>query len=167
MTNRNDNYSNNGIKANIYGLASTLLVATNANWNSDYIVVYAMPFKTAKADEDFKSLVFGRVCVDNAFKADKACIVNLNRFYSNKLIDFVISIDKLESIANEHNCNFGYAMEIALVQSGMFKKASAKYDRKGVDLIGTNDRKLYQLKTSVVKPNSHGSAGTTNKKAHK
>ena len=166
MTNRNNNYSNNGIKANIYGLASTLLVATNSNWNSNYVVVYSMPFKTAKADEDFKSLVFGRVCVDNAFKADKACIVNLNRFYTDKLIDFVISIDELESIATKHNCNLGYAMEIALVKSGMFKKASAKYDRKGVDLIGTKDKKLYQVKCSIVKPNSHGSAGTTNKKAH-
>lgn len=166
MTNRNDNYNNNSIKANIYGLASTLLIATNANWNSDYIVVYAMPFKTAKVDENFKSLVFGRVCVDNAFKADKTCIINLNRFYSDRLIDFVISIDELESIAKANNCNFGYAMEIALVKSGMFRKASAKYDRKGVDLIGVNDRKLYQLKTSIVKPNSHGSAGVTNKKAH-
>ena len=68
MTNRNNNYSNDGIKGNIYGLASTLLLVTNSNWRSDYIVVYAMPFKTAKVDEDFKSLVFGRVCVDNAFK---------------------------------------------------------------------------------------------------
>jgi hypothetical protein len=166
MTNRNNNYSNDGIKGNIYGLASTLLLVTNAHWRSDYIVVYSMPFKTVKADEDFKSLVFGRVCVDNAFKADKACIVNLNRFYSDRLIDFAISIDELESIAKVNNCNLGYAAEIALVKSGLFKKASAKYDRKGVDLIGVNDRKLYQVKTSIVKPNSHGSAGVTNKKAH-
>lgn len=166
MTNRNNNYNNEDIKSNIFGLASTLLVATNANWNSNYIVVYSMPFKVVKTDEDFKSLVFGRVCVDNAFKADKACIVNLSRFYSDRLIDFVISIDELENIASKHNCNFGVAMEIALVNSGLYKKASAKYDRKGVDLIGATNRKLYQLKTSVVKTGSHGSAGVTNKKAH-
>lgn len=166
MTNRNDNYNNNSIKGNIYGLASTLLLVVNANWNSNYVVAYAMPFKDTKTDNDFKSLVFGRVCVDNAFKADKMCIVNLNRFYADRLIDFVITIEELEKIAKDNNCNLGYAAEIALVKSGMFKKASAKYDRKGVDLIGTKNNKLYQVKTSIVKPNSHGSAGVTNKKAH-
>lgn len=166
MTKRNNNYNNNSIKANIYGLASTLLVVTNSNWNSNYIVVYAMPFKVAKVDEDFKSLVFGRECSNNAFKADKACITNLNRFYSDYLIDFAISIDELEQIAKANNCNLGYAAEIALVNSGLFKKASAKYDRKCVDLIGTKNNKLYQVKASIVKSNSHGSAGVTNKKAH-
>lgn len=167
MTNRNDNYTNESIHGNIYGLASTLLVVTNSNWHSDYITVYAIPYKALKADENLKSMLFGRECTNNAFKADKMCIVNLSRFYSNYLIDFVTTVDKLQEIAMENNCNLGYAIEKALVNSGLFKKASAKYDRKSVDLIGTKDKKLYQVKCSIVKPNSHGSAGTTNKKAHK
>lgn len=167
MTNRNDNYSNNGIKANIYGLASTLLVVTNSNWKSDYITVYAIPYKDLKSDNNLKSMLFGRECTNNAFKADKMCITNLNRFYSNCLIDFVTTVDKLQEIATKNNCNMGFAAEIALVNSGLFTKASAKYDKKCVDLIGAKDNKLYQVKCSIVKPNSHGSAGTTNKKAHK
>ena len=167
MTNRNENYSNESIHANIYGLASTLLVVTNSNWHSDYITVYAIPYKALKADENLKSMLFGRECTNNAFKADKMCIINLNRFYSNYLIDFAMTVDKLEQIAVENNCNLGLAAEIALENSGFFKKASAKYDRKCVDLIGAKDKKLYQVKCSIVKPNSHGSAGTTNKKAHK
>lgn len=166
MTNRNNNYSNDGIKANIYGLASTLLVVTNSTWKSDFVVVYAIPYKALKSDNNLKSMLFGRECTNNAFKADKMCIINLNRFYSNYLIDFVTTVNKLEQIALENNCNMGFAAEIALVNSGLFKKASAKYDRKCVDLIGVNN-KLYQVKCSIVKSNSHGSAGTTNKKAHK
>lgn len=167
MTNRNDNYTNDSIHANIYGLASTLLIATNSTWKSDFVVVYAIPYKALKSDSNLKSMLFGRECTQNAFKADKMCITNLNRFYSNYLIDFVTTIDKLEEIATTNNYNLGYAIEKALVNSGLFKKASAKYDRKCVDLIGVNDNKLYQVKCSIVKPNSHGSAGTTNKKAHK
>lgn len=167
MTNRNENYSNESIHGNIYGLASTLLVVTNSNWKSDFVTVYAIPYKDLKSDNNLKSMLFGRECTQNAFKADKMCIINLNRFYSNYLIDFVTTVDKLQEIATENNCNLGYAIEKALVNSGLFTKASAKYDRKCVDLIGTKDKKLYQVKCSIVKPNSHGSAGTTNKKAHK
>lgn len=165
-TKRNDNFSNESIHGNIYGLASTLLIAVNANWHSDYIVVYAIPYKALKADENLKSMLFGRECTNNAFKADKMCIINLNRFYSNYLIDFVTTTDKLQEIATKNNCNLGYSMEIALENSGLFKKASEKYDKKCVDLIGTKNNKLYQVKCSIVKPNSHGSAGVTNKKAH-
>jgi hypothetical protein len=167
MTNRNNNYSNDGIKGNIYGLASTLLVVTNSTWKSDYITVYAIPYKDLKSDNNLKSMLFGRTCSKNALKADKMCIINLNRFYSNYLIDFITTVDKLQEIATKNNCNMGFAAEIALVNSGLFKKASAKYDRKCVDLIGTKDNKLYQVKCSIVKPNSKGSAGTTNKSAHK
>lgn len=167
MTNRNDNYNNESIHNNIYGLASTLLLVTNSTWKSDYITVYAIPYKDLKSDENLKSMLFGRVCTQNALKADKMCIINLNRFYSNYIIDFVTTVNKLEEIATKNNCNFGFAAEIALINTGLFKKASAKYDRKCVDLIGTKDKKLYQVKCSIVKPNSHGSAGTTNKKAHK
>lgn len=166
-TKRNDNYTNDSIHANIFGLASTLLVVTNSTWKSDFVVVYAIPYKDLKNDDNLKSMLFGRECTNNAFKADKMCITNLNRFYSNYLIDFVTTVDKLEQIALENNCNLGYAAEIALVNSGLFKKASAKYDRKCVDLINTNNNKLYQVKCSIVKANSHSSAGTTNKKAHK
>ena len=167
MTNRNDNYTNDSIHANIYGLASTLLVVTNSTWKSDFVVVYAIPYKDLKSDNNLKSMLFGRECTNNAFKADKMCIINLNRFYSNYLIDFATTVDNLQEIATENNCNLGYAIEKALVNTGLFKKASAKYDKKCVDLIGTNNNKLYQVKCSIVKVNSHGSAGTTNKKAHK
>lgn len=167
MTNRNNNYTNDGIKGNILGMAGNLLIATNSNWLSDYVVVYAFATKELYKDEDVKYNLFGRVATNNAFKADKHCINTLSKYYAHKTIDFVISIAELEKIASANNCNFGVAMEIALVKSGMFKKASAKYDRKGVDLIGVNDRKLYQLKTSIVKPNSHGSAGTTNSTPNK
>ena len=129
MTKRNDNYSNESIHGNIYGLASTLLIVVNSNWHSDYITVYAIPYKALKTDENLKSMLFGRECTQNAFKADKMCIINLNRFYSNYLIDFVTTVDKLQEIATKNNCNMGYAAEIALENSGLFKKASAKYDR--------------------------------------
>jgi hypothetical protein len=166
-TKRNNNFSNESIHGNIYGLASTLLIVVNSNWKSDFVVIYAIPYKALKAGESLKSMLFGRECTNNAFKADKMCIINLNRFYSNYLIDFVTTTDKLQEIATKNNCNLGYAAEIALENSGFFKKASAKYDRKCVYLIGTKDNKLYQVKCSIVKSNSHGSAGTTNKRAHK
>lgn len=166
MTNRNDNFNADAIKANIYGLASTLLVVTNTIWKSDVVVAYRFVRTETKNDNNLNSNLFGRVCTDNAFKADKQCINVLDRFYKSYAIDFVITVQELETIAQEHNCNLGYAAEIALVNSGLYKKASAKYDRKGVDLIEKATNKLVQVKCSVVKPNSHGSAGTTNKKAH-
>lgn len=166
-TKRNDNYNNESIHNNIYGLSSTLLIVTNSTWKSDFVVVYAIPYKALKSDSNLKSMLFGRECTNNAFKADKMCIINLNRFYSNYLIDFITTVDELEQIGKENSCNLGYAIEKALVNSGLFTKASAKYDRKCVDLIGANNNKLYQVKCSIVKQNSHGSAGTTNKKAHK
>jgi len=166
MTKRNDNFNADAIKANIYGLASTLLVVTNAFWRSDLVVAYRFIRTETKNDNALNSNLFGRVCTDNAFKADKQCINVLSRFYKSYTIDFVTTVQELETIAQKHNCNLGFAAEIALVNSGLYKKASAKYDRKGVDLIEKSTNKLVQVKCSVVKPNSHGSAGVTNKKAH-
>lgn len=167
MTNRNNNYTNDGIKNNILGMAGNLLIATNSEWNSDYIVVYAFATKELYNDNNVKFNLFGRVATNNAFKADKPCINTLSRFYAYKTIDFVISIAELEKIANANNCNFGVAMEIALVNSGLFKHGTTKQDKRKIDLISTKTNKLYQLKTSIVKPNSHGSAGTTNNTPHK
>lgn len=166
MTNRNDNYTNDGIKSNILGMAGNLLIATNSEWLSNYIVVYAFATKELFKDKDIKHNLFGRVATNNGFKADKPCINTLSKYYAHKTIDFVISINELEKIASENNCNFGVAMEIALVNSGLFKHGTNKQDKRKIDLISTKTNKLYQLKTSIVKPNSHGSAGTTNNTPH-
>ena len=165
MTKRNNNYNNESIKSNVLGMAGNLAIATNAGWNSEYVVVYTIPNKDWKSDDDFKNLVFGRVSTNNAFKADKLAVVNLSKYYSDYLIDFVISLEELEGIAKENNTNLGIAMEIALVKAGLFRKASPKQDKRGIDLICAKTGKLYQLKTSVVKAGSHGSAGVTNKSA--
>lgn len=167
MTNRNNNYDNNSIKTNIFGFSGNLLIGVNAFWSSNIVVVYSFSTADIKSDDDVKHLLFGRVCTNNAFKADKACINNLSRFYSEKLIDFVTTIEELDKVCDECNCNYGIALEKLLVKSGLFKHGTKKQDNKGIDLIGSTNRKLYQLKTSVVKTGSHGSAGTTNKKAHK
>lgn len=167
MTNRNNNYTNDGIKGNILGMAGNLLIAINSDWLSDYVVVYAFATKELYRDDDVKYNLFGRVATNNAFKADKHCINTLSKYYAHKTIDFVISIAELEKIASTNNCNFGVAMEIALVNSGLFKHGTNKQDKRKIDLISTETNKLYQLKTSVVKPNSHGSAGTTNNTPNK
>ena len=95
MTNRNNNYNNESIKNNVLGMAGNLAIATNAGWNSEYVVVYTIPNKDWKSDDDFKNLVFGRVSTNNAFKADKLAVVNLsklsisNHFLSNTCLRIV------------------------------------------------------------------------------
>ena len=110
-------------------------------------------------------MLFGRACCDNAFKADKMCINNLNRFYTAKLIDFLSTVDVFEKIAQENNINYGLVAEKLLCSTGLYKKASDKQDKQGIDVIEIATNKRFQVKCSIVKPNSHGSAGVTNRKA--
>ena len=167
MSKRTNDFTFSDIKANILGFSGNLLVATNSAWKSPYVVVYTISSKDFKADADIGYNVFGRVCANTAFKADKQCINTLARFYSEYLTEYVISVSDLEKIALENNTNLGKAMEIFLVNTGDFKFGSKKQDNRKIDLISTKTGKLYQLKTSVVKAGSHGSAGTTNGRATK
>lgn len=167
MTNRNNNATFDGYKNNIAKQAGGLIVLTNADFHSDYIVAYKFANAEIKTDNDLFALLFGRACTDNAFKADKMCINNLNRFYTEKLIDFLSTVDVFEKIAQEDNTNFGFVAEKLLCATGLYKKASNKQDKNGIDVIEIATNKRFQVKCSIVKPNSHGSAGTTNRKAHK
>ena len=167
MSKRNDDFTFSDIKKNILGMSGNLLIATNSQWKSPYVVVYSIPSAVLKADADLDFNVFGRVSPQHAVKNDKQCINILSRFYKSYLTEYVISVSDLEKIALENNTNLGKAMEIFLVKTGDFKFGTKKQDNRKIDLISTKTGKLYQLKTSVVKDGSHGSAGTTNGRATK
>lgn len=167
MTKRNNNYDFSAIKANILGFSGGLLLATNSVFKSDTVVVYKFTSKDIKTDSDLQYILFGRECSNNAIKIDKMACNTLATYYKAHLIDFVTTVEQVEKVATENNCNYGFALEIMLVNSGLYRKATNKQDRNGIDLIEIATNKLFQLKTSIFKPNSKGSAGTTNKSAHK
>lgn len=150
------------IKKDILGMSGNLLIATNSEWMSDYIVIYSIPSSVIRSDDDLVYNLFGRTATNHAAKNDKQCINILNWYYKKYLLEYVINVNELEKIALEKNVNFGFAMEDFLVNTGDFKHGSQKQDKRKIDLISTKNGKLYQLKTSVVKPGNHGSAGTTN-----
>lgn len=154
------------VKTEILKQSGSLIVVTNANFKSDYIVAYRFDSKTLKNDADLLYALFGRVSTENALKIDKYACNTLEKSYTKYLIDFVSTVDEFERISQNDNINYGYVAEKLLTENG-YKKASDKQDKNGIDVISLKDNTRSQVKCSIVKPNSHGSAGTTNKKAHK
>jgi hypothetical protein len=134
------------------------------NFKSDYIVAYRFDSKTLKNDIDLLYALFGRVSTENALKIDKYACNTLEKYYTKYLIDFISTVNVFETIAQENNINYGYVAEKLLTVNG-YKKASNKQDKNGIDVISLKDNTRSQVKCSIVKPNSHGSAGTTNRKA--
>lgn len=153
------------VKTEILKQSGSLIVVTNANFKSDYIVAYRFDSKTLKNDADLLYALFGRVSTENALKIDKYACNTLEKSYTKYLIDFVSTIDEFERISQNDNINYGYVAEKLLTENG-YKKTSDKQDKNGIDVISLKDNTRSQVKCSIVKPNSHGSAGTTNKKAH-
>lgn len=154
------------VKAEILKQSGSLIVVTNMNFKSDYIVAYRFDSKTLKNDADLLYALFGRVSTENALKIDKYACNTLAKSYTKYLIDFVSTVDEFEQISQSNNINYGYVAEKLLTENG-YKKASNKQDKNGIDVISLKDNTRSQVKCSIIKPNSHGSAGTTNKKAHK
>lgn len=154
------------VKTEILKQSGSLIVVTNANFKSDYIVAYRFDSKTLKNDADLLFALFGRVSTENALKIDKYACNTLAKSYTKFLIDFVSTVDEFEKISQDNNINYGYVAERLLTANG-YKKASDKQDKNGIDIISLKDNTRSQVKCSIVKPNNHGSAGTTNKKAHK
>ena len=152
------------VKAEILKQSGSLIVVTNENFKSDYVVAYRFDSKTLKNDADLRFALFGRVSTENALKIDKYACNTLAKSYTKYLIDFVSTVNVFETIAQENSINYGYVAEKLLTGNG-YKKASTKQDRNGIDVINLKDNTRSQVKCSIVKPNSHGSAGTTNKKA--
>lgn len=153
------------VKTEILKQSGSLIVVTNSNFKSNYVVAYRFTSKELKADADLRFILFGRVSTENALKIDKYACNGLSKDYTKNLIDFVSTVNVFETIAQENNINYGYVAEKLLTENG-YKKASNKQDKNGIDVINLKDNTRSQVKCSIVKPNSHGSAGTTNKKAH-
>jgi hypothetical protein len=104
------------------------------------------------------------VSTENALKIDKYACNTLAKSYTKYLIDFVSTVDEFERISQSDNINYGYVAEKLLTENG-YKKASEKQDKNGIDIISLKDNTRSQVKCSIIKPNSHGSAGVTNRKA--
>lgn len=152
------------VKAEILKQSGSLIVVTNSNFKSDYVVAYRFTSKELKNDADLRYILFGRVSTENALKIDKYACNGLAKDYTKNLIDFVSTVNVFETIAQENNINYGYVAEKLLTENG-YKKASNKQDKNGIDVINLKDNTRSQVKCSIIKPDSHGSAGTTNKKA--
>lgn len=152
------------VKTEILKQSGSLIVITNANFKSDYVVAYRFDSKTLKNDADLLYALFGRVSTENALKIDKYACNTLEKSYTKYLIDFVSTVDEFEQISQSNNINYGYVAEKLLTENG-YKKASDKQDKNGIDVISLKDSTRSQVKCSIIKPNSHGSAGVTNKKA--
>ena len=152
------------VKSEILKQSGSLIVITNSNFKSDYVVAYRFTSKELKIDADLRYILFGRISTENALKIDKYACNGLAKDYTKNLIDFVSTVDVFEKIATDNNINFGLVAEKLLTTNG-FKKATTKQDKNGIDVISLRDNTRSQVKCSIVKPNSHGSAGVTNNKA--
>lgn len=152
------------VKAEILKQSGSLIVVTNSNFKSDYVVAYRFDSKTLKSDADLCYILFGRVSTENALKIDKYACNGLAKDYTKYLIDFVSTVYEFERISQNDNINYGYVAEKLLTENG-YKKASDKQDKNGIDVISLKDNTRSQIKCSIIKPDSHGSAGVTNRKA--
>lgn len=149
----------------IKGKSSILGIVTNTYWNSENVVAYFIPFKVLNADYALKWTLFGRKCSGHALKLDKYAIEVLAKYFSKYMVHEKTGLYYFGSVYdfNPKIVNSGKSAErqVADVLNG--RLTSQKMDNcYKVDIVA---KSYIQLKTSIVFPESHGSAGTTNGKA--
>lgn len=149
----------------IKGKSSILGIVTNTYWGSENVVAYFLPFKLLESDYGLKWALFGRKCSGQALKLDKYAIELLSQRFGAYMTHEKTGLYYFGSVYdfNPKIVNSGKFAErqVADVLNG--KLTSQKMDNcYKVDIVA---KSYIQLKTSIVFPESHGSAGTTNGKA--
>lgn len=149
----------------IKGKSSILGIVTNTFWNSENVAAYFIPFKVINEDYALKWALFGRKASKNALKLDKYGIEVLSQHFSKYMIHKPTGLYYYGSVYDfdpkVKNSGKSAESQVANILNG--KLASAKMDNVyKVDIVA---KSYIQLKTSIVFPENHGSAGTTNGRA--
>lgn len=149
----------------IKGKSSILGIVTNTYWNSENVTCYFIPFKLLESDYALKWALFGRKCSDNALKLDKYAVELLCQKFGAYMVHKPTGLYYFGSVYdfNPKMKNSGKSAEYQVADVLNGKLASEKMDNVyKVDIVA---KSYIQLKTSIVFPDNHGSAGTTNGKA--
>jgi hypothetical protein len=147
------------------GKSSILGIVTNTFWGSESVAAYFIPFKVINEDYALKWALFGRKASKNALKLDKYGIEVLSQYFSKYMTHEPTGLYYFGSVYDfdpkVKNSGKSAEKQVANILNG--KLASAKMDTiYKVDIVA---KSYIQLKTSIVFPDNHGSAGTTNGKA--
>lgn len=147
------------------GKSSILGIVTNTSWNSENVTAYFIPFKVINEDYALKWALFGRKASKNALKLDKYSIEVLSQHFGKYMVHQPTGLYYFGSVYDfdpkVKNSGKSAESQVANILNG--KLASAKMDNVyKVDIIA---KSYIQLKTSIVFPDNHGSAGTTNGRA--
>lgn len=137
------------VKSKILGFSSTLLLGIEDFSNTGIVYVFEFPSKLLKTDNDLIDLLFGSVYTDGHFRPKKAVFNSLMRYYSDYIrTDIFYTKTTINAIAESHNVNCGYALEILLENDGL-KKATIKQDKhQKIDL--TENGKRIQVKCAML-----------------
>jgi hypothetical protein len=149
----------------IKGKSSILGIVTNTFFGSENVVAYFIPFKVINTDYALKWALFGRKASKNALKLDKYAIEVLSQYFGKYMTHQATGLYYFGSVYDfdPKNKNSGKSAESQVANILNGKLTSAKMDNVyKVDIIA---KSYIQLKTSIVFPGNHGSAGTTNGRA--
>lgn len=149
----------------IKGKSSILGIVTNTFWNSENVVAYFIPFKVINSDYALKWALFGRKSSKNALKLDKYAIEVLNKYFGAYMVHQPTGLYYYGSVYDFDpkikNSGKSAERQVADTLNGKLTSAIMDNDYK-VDIVA---KSYIQLKTSIVFPENHGSAGTTNGRA--
>lgn len=149
----------------IKGKSSILGIVTNTYWGSESLTCYFIPFRDLNADYALKWALFGRKCSGQALKLDKYAIEVLAKYCGKYQIHEKTNLYYFGSVYDfdPKAENSGKSAEVIIADILNGKLTSQKMDNDmKVDIVA---KSYIQLKTSIVFPGNHGSAGTTNGKA--
>jgi hypothetical protein len=149
----------------IKGRSSILGIVTNTFWGSESVTAYFIPFKVINEDYALKWALFGRKASKNALKLDKYGMEVLSQYFGKYMTHEPTGLYYFGSVYDfdpkVKNSGKSAEKQVADILNG--KLASTKMDSVyKVDIIA---KSYIQLKTSIVFPDNHGSAGTTNGRA--
>lgn len=137
------------IKTNILDFSSILLLGIEDFEPTGIVYCFQFTSKQLKADENLRTMLFGSTFTNGHLRPKKTIFKALMKYYSDCIrTDIFYTKTAINAIAESHNVNCGYALEILLENDG-FIKASAKQDKnQKIDVIENGKR--IQVKCAML-----------------